>query len=150
MLKEPADDDARTKVRSLLDQMLADPAGGIARVLQPAEFTAAGGFPGATFVVGLKPGYQLAPKLEGPVVVARKLGGMHGYLPENPEMQSAFFLVGAGIQHEVSLGKIVTQRRQPAILARLIGARLLSPARTESGCVQTAAPVRRRPACRAW
>jgi hypothetical protein len=123
MLKEPADDDARTKVRSLLDQMLADPAGGIARVLQPAEFTAAGGFPGATFVVGLKPGYQLAPKLEGPVVVARKLGGMHGYLPENPEMQSAFFLVGAGIQHEVSLGKIDMLDIAPT-LAELLGFRM--------------------------
>jgi DNA-binding response OmpR family regulator len=31
-------------------------------------------------------------------VTPRKLGGMHGYLPENPEMRSSFFLVGPGVQ----------------------------------------------------
>ena len=106
MLKDPGDNDARTKVRQLLDQMLGDQDGGIARVLEPAEFKAAGGFPDAAFVVGLKLGYQLGPKFDGPVVTPRKLGGMHGYLPENPEMRSSFFLVGPGVQHGVSLGTI--------------------------------------------
>ena len=106
MLKDPGDNDAKAKVRLLLDQMLADPAGGIVRVLEPAEFNAAGGFPDAAFVVGLKLGYQLGPKFDGPAVVPRKLGGMHGYLPENPEMKSSFFLVGPGVQHGVSLGNI--------------------------------------------
>jgi len=106
MLEDPGDNDARTKVRQLLDQMLGDPHGGIARVLEAAEFKAAGGFPDAAFVVGLKLGYQLGPKFDGPVVVPRKLGGMHGYLPETPEMQSSFFLVGPGVQHGVSLGTI--------------------------------------------
>jgi hypothetical protein len=46
--------------------MLADPAGGIARVLEPAEFKAGGGFPDAAFVVRLKLGCQLGPKLDGP------------------------------------------------------------------------------------
>lgn len=106
MLKDPEDDDAKAKVRRLLDQMLADPAGGIARVLDPAEIKAGGGFPDAAFVVGLKLGYQLGPKFDGPVVVPRKLGGMHGYLPEIPEMKSSFFLVGPGVRHGVSLGTI--------------------------------------------
>ncbi|MGO9307358.1 MAG: alkaline phosphatase family protein [Candidatus Korobacteraceae bacterium] len=89
MLKDRSDSDANTRVRLLLDQMLADPAAGIARILEPAEFTAGGGFPGATLVVSLKPGYQLGPKLDGPVVAPRKPGGMHGYLPENPDMLSS-------------------------------------------------------------
>lgn len=120
MLKDPEDSEARMKVRRLLDQMLADPAGGITRVLDPAEFRAAGGFPDAAFVVGLKPGYQLGQKLEGPAVVPRKLGGMHGYLPEDPEMQSSFFLVGPGIQHGVSLGHIDMRDIAPT-LAELLG-----------------------------
>jgi predicted AlkP superfamily pyrophosphatase or phosphodiesterase len=106
MIKDPGDNDAKAKVRQVLGHMLADPEGGIARVLESAEFKAAGGFPDAAFVVGLKLGYQLGPKLDGPVVAPRKLGGMHGYLPENPEMQSSFFLVGPGVQHGVSLGTI--------------------------------------------
>jgi predicted AlkP superfamily pyrophosphatase or phosphodiesterase len=106
MLKDPGDTDAKAKVRQMLDQMLSDPESGIARVLEPAEFKAAGGFPDAAFVVGLKLGYQLGPKLDGPVIVPRKPGGMHGYLPENSEMQSSWFLVGPGVQHGVSLGTI--------------------------------------------
>jgi hypothetical protein len=50
MLKDPSDNDARTKVRQLLDQMLGDPDAGIARVLEPSEFKAAGGFPDAALL----------------------------------------------------------------------------------------------------
>jgi predicted AlkP superfamily pyrophosphatase or phosphodiesterase len=123
MLKDSKDNDARTKVRRILDQMIADPVGGIAKVLDPAEFKPAGGFPGAAFVIGLKPGYQVGPKLEGPVVVPRKLGGMHGYLPENPDMQSSFFLVGPGIRPGFSLGTIDMRDIAPT-LADLLGVKL--------------------------
>jgi predicted AlkP superfamily pyrophosphatase or phosphodiesterase len=123
MLQDPKDQDAKAKVRHLLDQMLADPAGGIARVLDPAEFKAGGGFPDATFVVGLQSGYQVGSKLEGPVVAPRKLGGMHGYLPENPDMQSSFFLVGPGIRPGVSLGTIDMRDIAPT-LADLLGVKL--------------------------
>ncbi len=120
MLKDPADSDANTKVHQLLDQMLADPAAGIAHVLEPAEFNAGGGYPGATVVVDLKPGYQLGPKLDGPVVAPRKPGGMHGYLPENPDMLSSFFLVGPGIQRGFSLG-IIDMRDIAPTLGELLG-----------------------------
>jgi len=120
VLKDPADSDANIRVHQLLDQMLADPAAGIARVLEPAEFKAGGGFPGATFVVDLKPGYQLGPKLDGPVVVPRKPGGMHGYLPENPDMLSSFFLMGPSIQRGFSLG-IIDMRDIAPTLGELLG-----------------------------
>ena len=120
MLKDSADTNASAKARQLLDQMLADPAGGVARVLEPAEFTAGGGFPGAAFVVGLKPGFQLGPKLAGPVVVPRKPGGMHGYLPENPEMLSSFFLVGPYTHRGLSLG-IIDMRDIAPTLAEIMG-----------------------------
>jgi hypothetical protein len=100
--------------------MLTDPAGGVACVLEPAEFTAAGGFPGAAFVVGLKPEFQLGQKLDGPVVVPRKPGGMHGYLPENPEMLSSFFLVGPDTHRGLSLG-IIDMRDIAPTLAELMG-----------------------------
>jgi len=119
MLKDPGDSDAITRVRRLLDQMLADQAAGIARVLEPVEFKG-GGFPSATFVVGLKPGYQLGPKLDGPVVVPRKPGGMHGYLPENLDMLSSFFLIGPSIQRGFSLG-IIDMRDIAPTLGELLG-----------------------------
>jgi predicted AlkP superfamily pyrophosphatase or phosphodiesterase len=123
VLKDADDTDARTKVRRLLDQMLADPSDGIARVLDPSEFKAGEAFPDAAFVVGLKPGYQLGPRLKGQVVVPRKLGGMHGYLPENPDMQSSFFLVGPGVRHGFSLGIIDMLDIAPT-LADLMGVSL--------------------------
>jgi hypothetical protein len=100
--------------------MLADPAGRVARVLKPAEFKAGGGFPDAAFVVGLKLGRQLGPKLDGPVEVPRKLGEMHGYLPQNPEMQSSFFLAGPSIQPGLSLGTIDVRDIVPT-LAEFLG-----------------------------
>ena len=120
VLKDATDRAANTRVRELLNEMLADPVAGIASVLEPAEFEAEGGFPGAAFVVGLRPGYQLGAKFDGPVVVPRKPGGMHGYLPENPEMRSSLFLAGPGVPKGFSLG-IVDMRDIAPTLAELLG-----------------------------
>ena len=123
VLKDAADSDANTTVRKLLKEILADPVAGIASVLEPGEFEAGGGFPGAAFVVGLRPGYQLGTKFDGPVVVPRKPGGMHGYLPENPEMRSSLFLAGPGVPKGISLG-IVDMRDIAPTLGELLGLKL--------------------------
>jgi len=44
---------------------------------------------------------------------ARRCFGMHGYLPNNPEMYSSFFLVGPGIAPGKSLGEIDMRQIAP-------------------------------------
>jgi hypothetical protein len=48
---------------------------------------------------------------------------MHGYLPENPDMLSSFFLIGPGVQRGFSLG-IFDMRDIAPTLGELLGFQL--------------------------
>jgi len=65
-----------------------------------------GGYPNASFFVGLKTGWRTGSTLTGPVVSSIKAGGTHGELPDLPEMLAAFFLVGPGVPAGKNLGLI--------------------------------------------
>ena len=106
MLKDPADAATLEKVRALLDHLAADPANGIDRILDEAALRDRGGFPGAAFLVGLKPEWQSGSSLNGPLTGKAGVGGMHGHLPDLPDMRAAFFLVGPGVPAGRSLGLI--------------------------------------------
>jgi hypothetical protein len=106
MLKDPADAATLEKVRALLDRLAADPANGIDRILDAAALHVRGGFPGAAFVVGLKPEWRSGSSLNGPLTGKAGVGGMHGHLPDLPDMRAAFFLVGPGVPAGRSLGLI--------------------------------------------
>ena len=106
MLKDPADAATLEKVRALLDHLAADPANGIDRILDAAALRDRGGFPGAAFLVGLKPEWQSGSSLNGPLTGKAGVGGMHGHLPDLPDMRAAFFLVGPGVPAGRSLGLI--------------------------------------------
>jgi predicted AlkP superfamily pyrophosphatase or phosphodiesterase len=69
--------------------------------------------------IGYELGYQFVPPLiSGPVN-----HGMHGYLPENREMRSSFFLVGPGVAAGRNVGEIDMRNIAPT-LARLLQAKL--------------------------
>ena len=106
MLKDPADAATLEKVRALLDRLAADPANGIDRILDAAALRDRGGFPGAAFLVGLKPEWQSGSSLNGPLTGKAVVGGMHGHLPDLPDMRAAFFLVGPGVPAGRALGLI--------------------------------------------
>jgi predicted AlkP superfamily pyrophosphatase or phosphodiesterase len=125
MLNPNAGTAVRTKVHQLLDRLADDPANGISEVIQAERLHALGGFPQAAFLVGLRHGYKLGPKTTGPLVVTTKTGGMHGYLPQQAEMNSSFFIVGAGIPVARSLGEIDMRDIAPT-LADLLGIALPS------------------------
>ena len=57
MLHDSAGAQTREQVRALLNRLAADPANGIARILDAEEIKRDGGFPDAAFVVAMKPGY---------------------------------------------------------------------------------------------
>jgi predicted AlkP superfamily pyrophosphatase or phosphodiesterase len=106
MLKDPNDAATLATVRELLAKLAADPANGIDRVLDADDLHKRGGYPPASFFVGLKPGWKTGNSLDGPVVSKAKPGGTHGELPDLPDLRAAFFLVGPGVPAGRSLGLI--------------------------------------------
>jgi predicted AlkP superfamily pyrophosphatase or phosphodiesterase len=125
VLKDPTDKATLTTVRNLLDGVAADPANGVDRVLDADELHKRGGFPPASFLVGLKPGWQTGSGLSGPVLSKRKVGGAHGHLPDLPDLHASFFVVGPGVPAGRALG-IVDMRDVAPTLAQRLGLALPS------------------------
>jgi predicted AlkP superfamily pyrophosphatase or phosphodiesterase len=123
MLADPRDAIVRAQVSALLSQLASDPVNGIDRVLTREEITARGGFPDAAFVVAFRIGYESGVSRDGPLVSGPGNLGMHGYLPDRPEMRSAFFIVGPHIAAGLSLGEIDMRRIAPT-LAHIMNLRL--------------------------
>jgi predicted AlkP superfamily pyrophosphatase or phosphodiesterase len=125
VLRDPKDAETMEKVRSLLAKMQADPADGIDRVLEAEELHKRGGYPTASFFVGLKPGWRTGSSLSGPVVSKVKPGGTHGELPDVAELRAAFFVVGPGIPVGKNLG-VIDMRDVAPTLAKKAGLALPS------------------------
>jgi predicted AlkP superfamily pyrophosphatase or phosphodiesterase len=125
MLRDPSDAGVRARALKLLDELRAEPANGIARVLSGAELAHSGGFPGADFLVEFAPGFYLGTALRGPLLTAGGSKGTHGYLPARLEMHAAFFAKGRGVAAGRALG-VVDMRQIAPTLAKLLGVELPS------------------------
>ena len=122
VLKDARDKATLGEVRAMLAELAADPANGIDRVLEADELHKRGGYPNASFFVGLKPGWRTGASLTGPVVAKVKPGGTHGQLPDVPELRAAFFVVGPGIPAGRNLGLLDMRDVAPTLAkeARLV------------------------------
>jgi predicted AlkP superfamily pyrophosphatase or phosphodiesterase len=120
VLKDPTDTATLTKVRELLTKLAADPANGVDRVLEAGDLHESGGYPMASFFVGLKPGWHTGSTLTGPILSKRKPGGAHGELPDLPDLRAAFFLIGPGVPAGRSLG-LIDMREVAPTLAHVAG-----------------------------
>jgi predicted AlkP superfamily pyrophosphatase or phosphodiesterase len=118
VLKDPADAQTREQVATLLAKLAEDPANGIDRVLDAATLRERGGFPTASFVVGLKPGWQMASTLRGALVSPATKGGNHGHLPDVPDLRASFFVVGPGVPAGHRLGLIDMRDIAPTLARR--------------------------------
>jgi predicted AlkP superfamily pyrophosphatase or phosphodiesterase len=125
VLKDPTDATTLAAVRGVLDRLASDPANGIDRILDADQLRKAGGFPPASFLVGLRPGWEMGSSVSGRLVSTRKLGGTHGNLPDLPDLHASFFLVGPGVPAGRALG-IVDMRDIAPTLAHLLGLTLPS------------------------
>jgi predicted AlkP superfamily pyrophosphatase or phosphodiesterase len=96
ILHEKNDTATKAKVAELLAKLAAGPANGIDRIVSEEELHARGGFPEATFLVALRPGYVTGENVSGDLVTASSVKGMHGYWPDEAEMRSSFFILGPG------------------------------------------------------
>ncbi|HEV3375348.1 MAG TPA: alkaline phosphatase family protein [Candidatus Acidoferrum sp.] len=120
VLKDPNDSATLAQVSELLSKLARDPASGIDRILEAGELHKRGGYPTASFFVGLKPGWRTGSSLDGPVLSKVKPGGTHGGLPDLPELRASFFFVGPGVPAGRSLG-IIDMRDVAPTLAHAAG-----------------------------
>jgi predicted AlkP superfamily pyrophosphatase or phosphodiesterase len=120
VLKDPSDAATRAEVRNLLAALAIEPGNGIDRVLEADALHQRGGFPTASFLVGLKPGWRTGSSLTGPVRSTLKPSGTHGHLPDLPELRASFLLIGPGVPAGRSLG-IIDMRDVAPTLARRLG-----------------------------
>jgi predicted AlkP superfamily pyrophosphatase or phosphodiesterase len=125
VLKDPSDTTTLSQVRELLAKVASDPANGIDRILEADELHKRGGYPPASFFVGLQPGWRTGSTPDGPVLSKIKVGGTHGALPDLPDLRAAFFLVGPGVPAGRSLG-VIDMRDVAPTLAHEVGLSLPS------------------------
>jgi predicted AlkP superfamily pyrophosphatase or phosphodiesterase len=126
MLHDPADSQTEAQVRDLLQAMKADPANGIAEVLERDAIKQHGAFPDASFLIVMKLGYYALTDATSPLVSEVKgTLGSHGFSPEYPEMRAAFFIEGPGIARGRDLGLIDMRQVAPTV-AQLLGVHLRS------------------------
>jgi len=123
-LKDPSDAATRAKVSQLLHALAADPQNGIDRIVEGADVEKLGGYAGASFVVGMKPGTVVGGDYFGSKLVdLPSVAGTHGYLPEQSIMNASFFIRGKGIEAGRNLG-VVDMRRIAPTLAQALGVKL--------------------------
>ncbi|MFI5059539.1 MAG: alkaline phosphatase family protein, partial [Candidatus Acidiferrales bacterium] len=121
VLHDKNDAATKSKVAALLAKLAADPANGVDRIVPESEFHARGGFPGAAFLVTLRPGFVTGDAVSGNVVTpSTSSHGMHGYWPDLPEMNASFFILGPGIPAAHSLG-LMDMRAIAPTLAQSLG-----------------------------
>ncbi|MEW6129739.1 MAG: ectonucleotide pyrophosphatase/phosphodiesterase [Acidobacteriota bacterium] len=123
ILKDPNDRETKNKVRDILTRLVADEKSGVYKFFEGEELNQTGGFPNAAFIVCTKPEHYISGNFEGPITVGRLPGGGHGFLADFPEMNSAFFIVGPGIQAGKNLG-VIDMRDIAPTLASLLGVKL--------------------------
>lgn len=123
VLRDPNDRATAEQVRQLLHKLAADPANGLATILEKPAIDKLGGYPNAQFLIDLNLDFQAGDALSGALVTPAPSTGMHGYLPSHPEMRASFFLRGRGIAHGRDLGTIDMRQIAPT-LAHLLGVTL--------------------------
>lgn len=121
LLKDPADAGSVARVREVLGRLAADPANGIERILEGTQVRELGGYPGASFVLAMKPGTVIGGAYIGEKLVTYPATrGTHGYLPETSGMNASFLIKGKGIKAGQDLG-IVDMRQIAPTLAQALG-----------------------------
>ena len=120
MLRNPADEALKKRVKGLLMKMQGDPAYSIARVIEQPDLAKMGGFPSASFLVEMQPGAEVGIALAGPLDQPAPGTGTHGYLPDRPEMRASFFIMGKNIEPGRDLG-VVDMRQIAPTIAGILG-----------------------------
>ncbi|WP_088182264.1 alkaline phosphatase family protein [Sphingobium sp. Z007] len=113
------------RTKTLLDRLAANPANGIAAVLDKAAIAKIGGNPQASYYVNLKPGFvtDIFRGASAPLIAPTPVKGMHGYLPGPAHLDATFMVMGKGIAAGKDLGRIDMRAIAPT-LATIMGGTL--------------------------
>ncbi|MEC3951331.1 alkaline phosphatase family protein [Sphingobium sp. HWE2-09] len=125
MLARPDDAGIAARTKALLDTLAANPANGIAAVLEKAAIARVGGNPQASYYVNLAPGF-VTDTFRGAtarLVAPTPVRGMHGYLPGPAHLDATFMVMGGGVAKGKDLGRIDMRAIAPT-LAKLMGGTL--------------------------
>ena len=123
VLAHPADKEVHDKVAAILHGLAANPANGMAKVIDKAGIAQMGGGTEPDFWVDLAIGYEAGRALTGPLVSGGTNKGMHGYFPTHPEMRSTFMIDGPGLSKKGALGEVDMRDIAPTI-AKILGTTL--------------------------
>lgn len=125
MLSRPQDAAIAAKTKALLDRLAANPANGIAAILDRAAIAKIGGNPQAEYYVNLAPGFvtDIFRGATAPLVARATVKGMHGYLPGPAHLEATFLIQGQGVAKGKDLGAIDMRAIAPT-LAKIMGAAL--------------------------
>jgi predicted AlkP superfamily pyrophosphatase or phosphodiesterase len=126
-------DSSNSALRERVLRVLKDAAKnleyGIAYILQHEEVVKRGGFPDASFVVELQPGFKFGNAKKGEVVTASPHTGTHGFLPKRPELYASFLMLGPDVASGRDLG-LVDMRQIAPTLASVLGVKLSAAKQT--------------------
>ena len=114
VLKEGAGEALRQKVGSLLKTLAADPANGVAAVLDRAELDRRGAEPRAAFALTMRSGFSSS----GAHDVLRKptpKRGTHGYDPTLPQLHASLIMRGPDVPRAGSIGLVRMTQLAPTI-----------------------------------
>ena len=121
-LKDPANTALRAEVRTILDELKADPANGIITIWDAEGLKQAGAHPQASFGIDMRDGFTTGGGFDALLKASRSKGG-HGFAPSRPLLRSSLILNGAPVKGLGSLGIIRMTQIAPT-LARWLGVQL--------------------------
>jgi predicted AlkP superfamily pyrophosphatase or phosphodiesterase len=119
ILRDPNDAATVRQVEQLLKTLAADPANGIAGILDRAAIAKAGGAPTASFWVDMQPGFAVGSAVTGELVRTTPVRGVHGYAPTHDVMRASFFISGPNIRPGASVGEIEMRHIAPTLAQAL-------------------------------
>jgi predicted AlkP superfamily pyrophosphatase or phosphodiesterase len=103
-LQAGANASAVDKAKKLFTKLASDPNNGIARVLTRAEIAKEHGDPDAALALEARIGFAFRKKSGDALVAPSGEHGVHGYLPERPEMRATLIVYGPHIKPGVLHG----------------------------------------------
>ena len=115
------DDEAADQASAIVRRLSVDPASGIEAVLPPDDPALEGSFADSIAVLVARPGFVFATSAAGDALFSDAGAiGAHGYPPQRPDMDGAFFLAGPGVARGRSVGRIDMADVAPTI-AHILG-----------------------------
>lgn len=102
MLKKPDDVAVLERVRKALAPYTGKPDSPILRILERHDIERVGGNPGAALMLDAGEGWTFGSSRNGPTMADSTRGdhplrGMHGQIPDRPELEATFVVAGPGV-----------------------------------------------------